>query len=234
MNLIVTKNKKDAIKKAAKIILDLIQKKPNAVLGLATGSTMIPLYKELIKLYNKKKIDFSKVKTFNLDEYSGIKPSNKNSYHYYMNHNFFNKININRNHIHFPTGNGKSYDSKIKKAGGLDLCVLGIGRNGHIAFDEPGSSFKSVTRKVKLSEDTRKVNSRFFKNENQVPHFAYTMGIQTILNSKKIILLAFGNKKSDAIARAVKDKITEQIPASILRRHKYATIIIDKNAAKQI
>lgn len=232
MKLIITSNKKEAVKKAVSIISELIKKKPNAVLGLATGKTMIPLYKKLVKLYKNKKIDFSKIRTFNLDEYAGLKPTDKESYHYYMNKYFFNKININKSNTHFPSSNGKKYEQEIKKVKGIDLCLLGIGQNAHIAFNEPGSSFRSTTRKIKLTKQTRKINSKFFLSAKEVPRYAYTMGIKTIMNSKKIILLAFGKKKSDAITNSIKAKITEEVPASILRKHKDAIFIIDKKSSK--
>jgi len=210
---IVVESKKEAIKRTALILQKFLKKKPNAVLGLATGKTMIPLYKELASLGRKGKIDFSKAETFNLDEYA-----NKKTFHNYMNSNFFNKINVSRKKIHFPSANGKNYEHEIKKSGGIDLCFLGIGTNGHIAFNEPGSSFASITRKV-ITSDKKS---------------AYTMGIKTIMNSKKIMLLAFGKEKADAVAKAVKGKISEEIPASILRKHRDATFILDKSAAGKL
>jgi glucosamine-6-phosphate deaminase len=196
MKLIITQSKKDAINKTAEIISDLIIKKPNAVLQLATGSTMIPLYNELVRLYKKGKIDFSKVSTFNLDEYAGLKFNDKESYHYYMNKYLFDKVNIQKCNTHFPYSNKKEYEAEINKHGGVDLAILGIGVNDHIAFNEPGSSFKSTTREVKLSETTLKSNSRLFPTIKKVPREAYTVGIKTIMKSKKIILLALGLKKS--------------------------------------
>jgi len=234
MKLLVFKTKKEAVKKAADILCKLVGKKPDAVLGLATGGTMIPFYRELVKLYRKGKIDFSKVKTFNIDEFAGLKQRDRNSYHYYMNKYLFSKVNIQKSKIHFPSASGNEYDKQIKKAHGLDLCMLGIGENGHIAFNEPGSSFKSSTRKIKLTENTRQVDSRFFKSLSDVPRAAYTAGIKTILNSKKIILLAFGPKKADAIAKTVRGKISEAVPASALHKHKDASVIIDSRAAARL
>ena len=234
MKLLVFKSKKEAVRKACSEVQNLISRKPNAVLGLATGGTMVPFYKELVKLCKKGKIDLTKVTTFNLDEYAGLNHSDKNSYHYYMNKNFFSKVGITKSKTNFPSVSGSDYDKKIKRAGGLDLCMLGIGRNGHIAFNEPGSSFKSRTRKVELTGDTIKANSRYFKTVSRVPREAYTMGIATIMNSKKIILLAFGEKKSSAIARVMKGKVSESVPASILRRHKDATLIANSRAASQL
>jgi glucosamine-6-phosphate deaminase len=208
MKLLIFKNKRGAVKRTADIISNQIKKKPNCVLGLATGKTMVPLYKELIK----RKLDFSKVKTFNLDEYTG-----KRIMHYFMDKYFFRKINIKKENIHFP-------DSKTKKITRIDLQILGIGRNGHIGFNEPGSSFNSKLRKVKLSKETKKANKIKF-------NYAYTLGIKDIMNSKKIILLAFGKGKADIIKKTLEGEITEKVPASFLRKHKNATLILEKEAA---
>ncbi|MDE1848853.1 MAG: glucosamine-6-phosphate deaminase [Nanoarchaeota archaeon] len=224
----------ECIRKAAAAISEIIKRKPNATLGLATGSTMIPLYRELVRLYKKGEIDFSRVRTFNLDEYADLSFNDKNSYHRYMNRNFFNKVNIKKLNVHFPASKGDEYEKEIKNSGGLDLVLLGIGTNGHIAFNEPGSSFNSRTRKIKLSDSTIKSNSRFFTSARRVPEEAYTMGIKTIMRSRKIILLAFGTKKSNAVLRAIKGPITEKIPASVLRQHKDATFILDRKAAAQL
>ncbi len=214
MKLIITKTKEEAVKKAASIIYKLIKRKPNAVLGLATGKTMIPLYHELAGLYKKGKLDFSKIKTFNLDEYA-----ESSLFHHYMEKHLFSKINISSQNIHFPTANGKAYEKEIKKAEGIDLCILGIGKNAHVAFNEPGSSFNSFTRTVRVGTSKKK---------------AYSMGIKTIMNSKKILLLAFGTEKAAAIEKSVRGKITEKVPASILRKHRNSIFIIDRKAASKL
>jgi len=234
MKVIVVKNKRDSIKKAASIITNFVKKKPKSVLGLATGSTMIPLYKEMVKKYKKKEIDFSRISTFNLDEYSDLKKNDKKSFHYFMDKYLFSHINIDKNKVHFPNSNFKKYESEIKNLGGIDLQILGIGHNGHIGFNEPGSSFQSKTRKVKLSSDTRISNYKFFRLFGNVPKSAFTMGIKTIMNSEKIILLAFGKEKAKAIAKTLDGKITEEVPASILRKHKDVVFIIDKKAAAEL
>ncbi len=234
MELIIKDNKREAVKKAASIISKLVKKKPNAILALATGSTMIPLYRELSSLYKKKEIDFSQVTTFNLDEYADIAFNNSESYHYYMNKNLFDKVNIQKCNTHFPSSEGKEYEEEIKEMGGIDLSILGIGVNGHIAFNEPGSSFKSKTREVKLSEKTIKTNSKLFPSIKKVPKEAYTVGIETIMKSREIVLLAFGSKKADAIADAVKSPMTKKSPASVLRKHKNTLFILDKKAAKKL
>ena len=225
MKVIILKDKKQVSSKVEKIVSDLVKKNPSVVLGLATGKTMIPLYKNLIKL----NLDFSKVKTFNLDEYVGLKTTNKKSFHYFMNKHLFSKININKKNIYFPEANFKKYEKEIKKEK-IDLQILGIGRNGHIGFNEPGSSFKSITRKVKLTKSTKFVNNLFGKSSE----YAFTMGIKTIMSSKKIVLLAFGNKKADAISKALEEKISEEIPASILRKHKDVTFVLDEEAASKL
>jgi len=212
---VIIANKKEAVKKAASIVKRLIDKKPNAVLGLASGSTMIHLYREIVRLYKKEEIDFSKVRTFNLDEYV-TRHDNKYNFHNYMNKNLFSKVNIKSENTHFPSSDGARYDKEIKKLGGIDLCLLGLGKNAHIAFNEPGSSFQSTTRKVVVVENKK---------------HAYSMGIKTIMSSKKIILIAFGAKKSNAVAKSLKEKISKDVPASILRKHKDATFILDKKAA---
>jgi glucosamine-6-phosphate deaminase len=230
MKLIIVRNKKEGAKKAAEIIAQVVKKKPNAVLELATGVTMVPLYKKLVKIYRKGEIDFSKITTFNLDEYAHVPYNHPESYHYYMNKNLFDKVNIQKINTHFPSSNGKEYENEIKKAGGADLSILGVGVNGHIAFNEPGSSFNSKTREVKLSKETIKSNSVLFPGK-KVPKEAYTVGINTIMKSKKVILLAFGKKKAEAIFDAVERPVTEETPASVLRKHKEAVFIIDKKAA---
>ena len=216
MKLIILKNKEDIAKKASKIIINEIKRKPALVLGLATGKTMIPLYKELVKEYKRRKVDFSKVKTFNLDEYA----DKKQVYHKYMNKNLFSKVNIKKENIYFPLANGAKgaeYDTEIKKARGIDLQILGIGKNTHIGFNEPNSSFKSKTRKIKINNKE-----------------AYTAGISTIMKSKKIILLAFGKEKSEAIKKTLKNKVSEQVPASVLRKHKNVLVIVDEKAGKKV
>jgi glucosamine-6-phosphate deaminase len=214
MKLLKFQSKIQASKAAANLIAQQIKKKPNSILGLATGNTMIPIYRELVKL----KPDFSKIKTFNLDEYQ-----NSQEYHNFMNKHLFNKVNIKSSNINFPINS--SYDNQIKKSGGIDLSVLGLGRNAHIAFNEPGTKFSSKTHITNLSEETRKVNKTKHKK-------AITMGISTILKSKKILLIATGSQKAKAIQQTLKGKITEDVPATALRKHKNAMMILDKEASK--
>jgi len=231
IKITIKKNKNEVSKEAARIISQSINKKPSLVLGLATGKTMIPVYKELLNLYKKKKISFKKVRTFNLDEYYNI--DDKNSFRYYMDKNLFNKVDINKKNINFlkEEKDGKNYEEKIKNLP-IDLQILGIGINGHIGFNEPGSSIKSKTRKVKLSESTIKTNSRFFKSK-KIPRYALTMGIGTIMKAKRIILIATGKEKSSIIKKTL-DKTNKNIPASILNKHSNVEFLLDSQTAKSI
>ncbi|MEK6819213.1 MAG: glucosamine-6-phosphate deaminase [Nanoarchaeota archaeon] len=238
MKTILVKDKKEASKIAAEIICKEINKKRDLVLGLATGKTMIPVYKEITKLSKRQKIDFREVKTFNLDEYLGLNEKDKESFKTFMNKNLFGKINIQEKNINFLDGKNKGikkeckdYENKIKKLGGIDLQILGIGKNGHIAFNEPESSFSSVTRKVKLTDQTRKDDSIFFKDK-KTPEYALTVGLKTIMNSKKIMLIALGKEKTEIVKRFFQTKITKKVPATILKKHKDFTFIIDKEAYK--
>lgn len=241
MRIIVVENYEEMSKKAAVMIASQIILQPNSVLGLATGDTPLGMYKELIDMYHKKQIDFSEAKSFNLDEYYGLEKNNSQSYHHYMMENFFSHINIDKEKINIPDGKAenieeecKSYDKKISDAGEIDIQVLGIGVNGHIGFNEPSVEFKSGTHLVNLDKKTIKSNSRFFNSIEDVPTKAISMGIKTILNSKKIVLLANGKGKADAIAKTVKGKICPEVPASVLQFHKDVTIILDKEAAEKL
>ncbi|WP_298841290.1 glucosamine-6-phosphate deaminase [Clostridium sp.] len=238
MRIIVVDNYEEMSKRAALMVASQVTLKPDSVLGLATGDTPSGMYKELIKLYNKKEVDFKEVRTFNLDEYYGLNPENSQSYYKYMMNNLFNSINISTENINMPDGMAKDvddfcllYEKKIKTLGGIDMQVLGIGGNGHIGFNEPNVNFEAQTHLVNLDEQTIEANSRFFKSIEDVPVKAISMGIKTIMNSKKIILLANGLNKAEAIEKAVKGKINPSVPASILQLHNDVTIIIDKEAA---
>ena len=241
MRIIVVDNYEEMSKKAALMIASQVMLKPDSVLGLATGDTPLGMYKELIKLHRKNEVDFKEVRTFNLDEYYGIDRENLQSYYYFMNTNLFNSINIARENINMPDGMAKDvdascteYEKKIKELDGIDMQVLGIGGNGHIGFNEPNVNFEAETHLVNLDEQTIEANSRFFESIEDVPVKAISMGIKTIMNSKKIILLANGINKAEAIERAVKGKIDPNIPASILQLHNDVTIIIDKEAASSL
>jgi len=239
MRIIIADNYEEMSKRAAAMVSSQVILKYNSVLGLATGDTPLGMYKELIKLYKNKEVDFSDVTTFNLDEYYELSRENTQSYYYYMNHNFFDYINIKKENTHILNGIAKNikvecknYDQQIKNEGGIDIQVLGIGANGHIGFNEPDVNFEAETHLVKLDDTTIKANSRFFSSTDEVPTTAISMGIKTIMQSRRVILLANGAGKADAIYKTVKGKICPEVPASILQFHPDATIIIDKAAAK--
>lgn len=241
MEVIIKENYEEMSKEAAEIIRDAIHLKPNLVLGLATGSTPIGTYKELIRMYEAGELDFSKVVTFNLDEYVGLPPTHDQSYHYFMHENLFNHININPANVHVPSGvvgdfssYCQWYEDEIAKAGGVDVQVLGIGSDGHIGFNEPGSSLASRTRIVTLTEETIRDNSRFFESMDDVPKFAITMGVGTILEAGLCLLLANGEKKADPVAALVEGPITSQVTASALQMHPNAIVIIDEDAASEL
>ena len=194
MRIIIEKNYENMSKKAALIVASQVLLKPNSVLGLATGSTPLGMYRELIEMYKRKELDFSEVRTFNLDEYYQLPPDNPQSYYFFMYNNFFNHININSENIYLPKGLSqnverecKEYETAIKKAGGIDLQVLGIGENGHIGFNEPGESLQVQTRLINLTQETINVNSRFFDSKDEVPRQAITMGIGSILKARRIL-----------------------------------------------
>ncbi len=251
--LVVVHENYDAMsRKGAEVIASRIRRKPNLVLGLATGSTPVGVYKELISLHRNEGLDFSKVVTFNLDEYVGLPPEHDQSYHYFMKDNLFKDININPSNVHVPQGMFGDvkissfetdpkivqfcewYEDEMKKYGGIDIQVLGIGGNGHIAFNEPGSSIGSRTRIKTLTEKTVADNARFFKTANDVPRYAITMGVGTIMEAKELLLLANGAGKADAIKAAVEGPVTAMCPASALQLHRKAIILTDKPAATKL
>ncbi len=227
---------------AAGIIRDALIQKPNLVLGLATGSSSIGLYKHLVRMHNTEGLDFSKVKTFNLDEYVEIPCDHPQSYHTFMAKHFFNHVNIPKENQHIPQNtifNHESfctvYEEEIKRTGGIDIQVLGIGTDGHIAFNEAGSSLASRTRIVTLSESTLDANAIYFGGDpNAVPEMAITMGIGTIMEAKQCLLLANGEAKAKAIAKAVEGPISASVPASILQMHPNTTYLIDDTAASKL
>ncbi|MDR5587623.1 MULTISPECIES: glucosamine-6-phosphate deaminase [Clostridium] len=238
MKILVCENYDKLSEKAAQIIMSQITLKSNSILGLATGSTPIGMYKKLVEMYENKMIDFSDVKTFNLDEYQNLPISNNQSYHYFMDDNLFNYINVKRENIHIPNGMANDienecvkYDNLIKEAGGIDIQVLGIGNNAHIGFNEPTVNFEKKTYVVELEESTKIANARFFNSLDEVPSKAITMGIGSIFESKKIMLLATGKNKAKAIYDTIYGKVTPEVPASILQFHDDLIVILDKEAA---
>lgn len=237
MEIVIQPTQERAAGVAARIIARLLREKPNAVLGLATGSTSLPLYREVAQM----KLDWRRVSTFNLDEYVGLAPEHPASYHYFMRENLFRHVNISEKNIHIPDGMTpdvqafcEKYERQIHEAGGIDLQVLGIGSDGHIGFNEPTSSLASRTRLKTLTERTRRDNSRHFGGEASAPHHVITMGIGTIMEARHCLLLAFGKKKARAIAGAVEGPVTAMNPASALQWHPKATICLDGPAASQL
>jgi glucosamine-6-phosphate deaminase len=235
MNLVIVENYDEISKLAAANIKDVITEKPNAILGLATGSTPVGTYKELIKMNENNEIDFSEIKTVNLDEYIGLNEKNTQSYRYFMNENLFNHINIRKENTFIPNGlaknieeETKNYDMKIDELGGIDIQILGIGTNGHIAFNEPGDVLTSGTHLTNLTESTINANSRFFNSIDEVPKTAITMGLGQIMKSKKILLLAYGENKAEVVKEVLSGNITSKNPATMLQMHKDVTIIVDK------
>jgi len=226
---------------SARLIAKEIKRKHDLVLGLATGDTPIGTYQQLVKIYQTEGLDFSKVTTFNLDEYLGLPPVHKNSYNFFMWDNLFKHINITPSNVYVPQGHTEDpeefcqwYEEQIRKAGGIDLQILGIGGDGHIAFNEPGSSFASRTRVKALYEQTIIDNSRFFERVEDVPRFAITIGIGNILEARKVLLIANGKRKADVVAQFIEGPVTCQITASALQLHSYVNVVLDQDAASRL
>lgn len=237
MQIITCVNYADMSRKTARIIAAQVRLKPGSVLGLATGSTPIGTYQELIRLHRDEELDFSKVITVNLDEYYGLSPKHEQSYRYFMQHNLFDHINIPLENTHVPDGLTRDvartcaeYDNLVSSLGGTDIQLLGIGDNGHIAFNEPHTFFFAQTHLVDLNEETIKANARFFASEADVPRQAITMGMRSILSAKLILLLASGPKKAEAIARMINGPVDPQLPGSILQLHPNVAVLADKDA----
>jgi glucosamine-6-phosphate deaminase len=241
MEVIVKETYEQMSALAAQMIAELVRKKPRCVLGLTTGSTPVGTYQELARMHKEEGLDFSQVVTFNLDEYVGLKPTHDQSYRYFMNDNLFDHINIRKENTNVPdgmtgdiTGGCALYEEKIFEAGGIDIQVLGIGGNGHIAFNEPGSSLASRTRVKTLTGETIQDNSRFFDTIDDVPKYAVTMGIGTIMEARRIIILANKKSKAPGVAAAVEGPVTAMCPASVLQMHPAVTAITDKAAASML
>ncbi len=241
MRIIRTKDYKEMSRKAANIISAQIIMKPDCVLGLATGSTPVGTYKQLIEWYQKGDLDFSKVTTVNLDEYKGLPKSNAQSYYYFMNNNFFQHINIRSEYTFIPDGMEpdsekacKAYSDMLKKVGGVDLQLLGLGHNGHIGFNEPDIAFEKDVHCVALSKSTIKANARFFKSISEVPTHAYTMGINSILQAKKILVVVSGQEKAEIVKKAFFGPVAPEVPASILQLHKDVMVVADQAALSEV
>ena len=241
MKIYKAKDYKDMSRKAANIISAQEIMKPNCVLGLATGSTPIGTYDQLVEWYNKGDLDFSEVTTVNLDEYKGLPRTNDQSYYYFMHQHLFDRVNIDPERTNFPNGMEPDaekecgrYEELIRSLGGVDLQLLGLGHNGHIGFNEPGEAFEKETHCVDLTESTIEANKRFFASADDVPKQAYTMGIKTIMQAKKILIVVNGENKADIVERAFFGPVTPEVPASILQLHNDVTLVGDEEALAKI
>ena len=241
MKIYKAKDYKDMSRKAANIISAQMIMKPNCVLGLATGSTPIGTYDQLVEWYNKGDLDFSEVTTVNLDEYKGLPRTNDQSYYYFMHQHLFDRVNIDPERTNVPNGMEPDaekecgrYEELIRSLGGVDLQLLGLGHNGHIGFNEPGEAFEKETHCVDLTESTFEANKRFFASADDVPKQAYTMGIKTIMQAKKILIVVNGENKADIVERAFFGPVTPEVPASILQLHNDVTLVGDEAALAKI
>jgi glucosamine-6-phosphate deaminase len=242
MLVILKRGADDVSRQAAKLVASAMRRKPSLVLGLATGSTMVGVYQHLVRLHQESGLDFSQVLTFNLDEYLGLPSTHAQSFHYYMQEHFFAHVNVAPRSIHIPDGTIRgnydqycvSYEEAIRAAGGIDIQLLGIGRNGHIGFNEPTSSIASRTRLKVLSQETLDDNSKSFAPGEQSPHCAITMGIGSILDARKILLIATGASKAAAVAKSIEGPITSAVSASALQLHPDVTFVVDDAASSQL
>ena len=237
MKIICTKNYEDMSRKAANIISAQIILKPDSILGLATGSSPEGVYAQLVNWFQKGDLDFSKVTTINLDEYVGLNPANPQSYRYFMNYHLFDRVNIDKSHTFLPNGMAEDieaecirYDNMRKATGGVDLQLLGIGHNGHVAFNEPCECFWPATHRVELTQKTIEANSRFFASMEEVPKSAITMGIGGIMEAKSLLLVVSGASKAESLKAALTGPVTPKIPASILQFHQNVTVVADEDA----
>lgn len=237
--IIIAEDYQSLGKKAAQMVAKQLRENPASVLGLPTGKTPLGFYRELIRLHREEGLDLSCAITFNLDEYYGLSPEDKCSFHYYMWENFFKHVNLPAENIYIPDGQAKDieeecrrYEEAIVKVGGIDLLILGIGTNGHIGFNEPGTAWDSTTHLVRLTPETRRDNKKELNGEGDVPQLAITMGIKTIMRSDKILLVASGANKAAILARALQGQVSPEVPASVLQLHPRLVVITDKEAAR--
>jgi len=241
MEVIIQPNREAAAGLVARVVARELRANPHLVLGLATGATMERVYRHLVRLHREEKLDFSLCSTFNLDEYVGLFPSDPNSYRHYMNHHLFEHVNVDMRNTHLPNGMAEDlegecrhYEAAIRRFGGIDLQVLGIGKAGHIGFNEPLSALYSRTRVKALTPTTIKQNAPFFGGEEHMPRRAITMGVGTIIEARRCLLLATGSSKAGVIAQAVEGPITSMVSASALQLHARCTVIVDEEAAGQL
>jgi len=241
MQVIIRPTKNDACNLAASIMEKRIRQNPDSVIGLATGSTMELLYSKLVTKHNDENLDFSLIRSYNLDEYIGLSPEDKDSYRHYMNHHLFDNVNIDKRNTHLPLGMAedlkeecKMYEWSIRANGGIDLQILGLGKAGHIGFNEPLSALKSRTRDKSLTPETIKQNEGYFDKPEDMPRRAITMGVGTILEAKSILFLVTGKAKASILAKAVEGPITSMISASALQLHENVIVIVDEDAASEL
>ena len=241
MEVIILPTAAEASEVAARLVARQVREKPSSVLGLATGSTPCKLYQLLARMHREDGLDFSKATTFNLDEYVNLDPTHPASYHQFMEENFFSHVNLRRQSVHIPDGmvadvpaHCADYERAIRKAGGIDLQILGLGSDGHLGFNEPGSSLASRTRIKTLTERTRSDNARFFTGAQEVPHNVITMGLGTIMESRMCLLLAFGKAKAEAVAASVEGPVTASVPGSLLQFHPQAKVLLDAESASSL
>ena len=241
MEVIIQESYEQVSQRGAQVVAETLYAKPDAVLGLATGSTPLGLYKELIRMHREEGLDFSQVTTFNLDEYVGLAKDHPQSYHHFMHENLFSHINVPKQNIHIPSGTANNYHSfcewyerRIEECGGIDLQILGIGSDGHVAFNEPGRSLVSRTRIKALAKQTIDDNARFFDSPDDVPIYSITMGVGTILEARKIILLANGANKATAVAAAIEGPVTSMCTASALQTHADTMFFLDQEATGEL
>jgi glucosamine-6-phosphate deaminase len=241
MNVVIAKNYQELSIQAAQLVTEQITNKRDTILGLATGQTPVGMYQELVRKFQEGEINFSDVITFNLDEYYSLPPNHPQSYHYFMWNTFFQYINIKKENVHLLNGvtenvdeECRHYESLIQKNSGIDLQILGIGDNGHLGFNEPALGLNSKTHLANLSEETIQANSKYFKDIEEVPRQALTMGIGTIMKAEKIILLASGPKKAHVIERTINGPVSTEVPATVLQLHSDVTLLIDQEAATHL
>src|SRR6476659_5021552 len=241
MEVVILPTYEEMSRAAGTIVADVLNTKPNAVLGMATGSTPLGLYQQLVRMHREQGLDFTQVTTFNLDEYVGLRPEHPQSYHYFMHENFFRHVNIAPGNIYIPSGTTSNYrafcdlyERRIEECGGIDVQILGIGSDGHIAFNEPGSSLSSRTRLKTLAKSTIDDNTRFFERSSDVPIYAITMGVGTILEARQLVMLATGANKAQAVAAMVEGPVTSMTTASALQLHPSAQVFLDESAAGQL
>jgi len=241
MEVVIRQDRRDAERYTAHFMAAFVRSHPGCVLGLATGGTPEAVYAELVRLYRKGEVDFGAVTTFNLDEYVGLPPEHEQSYRHYMAARLFNAVNIPEERTHFPDGTAqdiaaacRAYEEAIRRAGGIDLQLLGIGRDGHIGFNEPGSSLASRTRIKTLTAETIRDNARYFGSEDAVPRHVVTMGIGTICEARRIIMLATGANKAEAVAAMVEGPVTAMVPASALQMHPDVVVVVDEEAGSKL